>query len=141
MESFAALRPENTVKIVDQLLRIYSLGFIAVLCLFFLGIGLLAKLSGSSVDFPMLPWSGAELVNWIIGLSLLGLISMGLAAAGKLKWLFALFTVYVFCQMVYGFYIGPHRFEGYDDFRGSMNTSLSGFVAMTGALRNALKRQ
>jgi hypothetical protein len=89
----------------------------------------------------MLPWEGAQLVNWIIGLSLIGLVSVALAAKGKLKWLFALFAFYVFGQMVYGFYIGPHRFEDYDDFRGSLNLSSGAFVAIAGAVRNALKRQ
>lgn len=129
------------MKIVDRILAIYSVVFHSGLCLFFLGMGIVAKISGSTLNLPMLPWSGAAVADWLIGLSLFGLLASALAGAGKLKWLLAIFATYVFCQMAYGFYVGPHRFENYDDFRQSLTMSSSAFAAAGAAIRGAFKKR
>lgn len=128
------------MNLFDRLLKVYSVGFTSLLCLFLLGISLVAKLSGSTLELPMLPWSGASLTNWTLGLSLFGLVSGALAIREKLRWLLAIFTVYVFCQMAWGFFAGPHRFDGYDDFRGTVSMTMSAFAAAGAAVRNAWRR-
>lgn len=126
------------MKLLDRVLRIFSVGFLMILCLFFLGIGLLTYVSGvHNLQFSLLPWSGPEATRWITGLSLFGLFSMAVSGRGKLSWLFAIFATYVFYRMIWGFYLGPHRFEGLDDFRQSFSTTGMGFTSMMGAIRTA----
>lgn len=125
---------------MDRLLKLYSIAFLTVLCLFFLAIGIISKGTGNPLQFSQLPWSGDSLATWLILLSLVGLAAVALGARGKLRWLLALFALYVFAQTVWGFYFGPHRFEGYDDFRWSLWFSLAALAAMAGAVRAALVR-
>lgn len=129
------------MSLLDRVLQIYSSGSLGLLCLFFLGVGVVAKLTGNPVQFSMLPWTGNELTNWVIGLSLLGLAAIALSAAGKFRWLLAIFACYVFAQMFWGFYMGPHRFDGYDDFRQSITMCLGAFAAAGSAIRLALVRR
>lgn len=128
------------MNLLDRLLKIYSVGFLSLLCLFFLGIGLVSKASGAALEIPMLPWSGHALSTWVVILSVAGLAAAALAARDKLRWLLAIFALYVFGQMVYGFYIGPHRFDGYDDFRQTTSLTASAFAAAGAAIRNAWRR-
>lgn len=129
------------MSLLDRIFKIYSIGFISMLCLFFLGVGLVARLSGAALDLPMLPWSGGPLMDWILALSLIGLAAAALAVGENARWLLAIFAIYVFCQMTYGFYAGPHRFDGYDDFERTAVWTILALIAAGAAVRNAWRRR
>lgn len=111
------------------------MGFLTLVCLFFLAISLFAYFNGTSLQLPTLPWTGAQLTGSLIVLSLFGLLSIVLAGKGKLRGLMAAFAVYVAVQMINGLYLGPHRFDGWDEFRGSFAWVLSAIGAAGAAIR------
>lgn len=98
------------------ILRVYSYLYHLVLCLFLLGISLVAMSTSNTLKLGMLPWTGADLTSWLLWGSLAGLVSLVLAVTGVFRFLFPIWTLVVFALMVNGFLLKPYTFAGKDDF-------------------------
>jgi hypothetical protein len=59
----------------------------------------------------MLPWSGANLNYFLIGGSLLGIFSIALAVAGRLRLLFLLWSLAVAVVLTKGYIFSGYRFD------------------------------
>lgn len=95
-----------------MILRVYSYLYHLVLCLFLLGISVVAMSTSNTLKLNMLPWTGSDLTTWLLWGSLAGLISLVLAITGIFRFLFPLWTLVVFGFMVWGFLLRPYTFEG-----------------------------
>jgi hypothetical protein len=99
------------VAALKTLVRIFSYLFHLVLTLFLLAVSVLAMASPTvSVRLDMLPWSGAALERWLLLGSLVGLASVVLAVAGKLRGLFLLWALAVPAFLVKGYIFSGYRF-------------------------------
>lgn len=107
------------MKIIGLILRIYSYLYHTVLCLFFLGLGIVATIGGMhNLNLGMLPWKGPELTHWVLGLAITGLLSVLLAVTGLFRFLFPIWCFAVVFLMVRGFFLSPFAYHGPDEFRG-----------------------
>jgi hypothetical protein len=95
-----------------MILRVYSYLYHLVLCLFLLGLCIVAKNSATTLKLSMLPWSGSELTTWLLWGSIVGLLSIVLAITGVFRFLFPLWTLIVLVLMFQGFLVKPYTFEG-----------------------------
>jgi hypothetical protein len=99
------------VAALKTLVRIFSYLFHLVLTLFLLAVSALAMASSTvSLRLDILPWSGPALVRWLLVGSLVGLASVVLAMAGKLRGLFLLWALAVPVFLVKGYIFGGYRF-------------------------------
>jgi hypothetical protein len=130
------------VSVFGMLLRIYSYFYELILALFLLGVSLVAILSQSgSLNLGMLPWKGAVLTYWLLGLALVGLLSILLAWLGKLRFLFLLYSIAVFGLMARGYFLGGYAFNGKDDFRMALWMTLGALFAIFGAWSQFRKKR
>lgn len=95
-----------------MILRVYSYLYHLILCLFLLGICIVAKNGATTVKLSMLPWSGSELTTWLLWGSIFGLLSIVLAITGVFRVLFPLWTLIVLVLMFQGFLVKPYTFDG-----------------------------
>lgn len=127
---------------MNLVLRIFSFLFHLPLLLFFLALALLAKNEGtSSLQLPMFPWTGSQLIHWLLGISVCGLTAWVLAVMGKARWLFAAYASLAFGLAVYGVFFSPMVFSGWDDFKWALTFCAAALVAMVGALVNLRRRK
>ncbi len=106
------------MKLLGLILRIYSYLFHTILCLFLLGLGIVATIGGAhNLVLGMLPWKGAELTHYLLILSIAGLVSVLLAVTGLLRQLFPLWCLVVVVMMIRGFFLSPFAYSGPDQFR------------------------
>jgi hypothetical protein len=99
-----------------MILRVYSYFYHLILCLFLLGLSIVAMSSSTVLKMPMLPWSGSELMSWLTWGSLLGLISIALAVTGIFRFLFPLWALAVLVLMVRGYFVKSYTFDGKSEF-------------------------
>ncbi|MGP8246123.1 MAG: hypothetical protein ACLQVN_16585 [Bryobacteraceae bacterium] len=96
---------------LKTLVRIFSYLFHLVLTLFLLVVASLAMTSPTVfLRLDMLPWTGTALVHWVFFGSLFGLLSVLLAVAGKLRWLFLVWTLAVLVFLAKGYVFSGYRF-------------------------------
>ncbi|MBM3784877.1 MAG: hypothetical protein FJW30_10990 [Acidobacteria bacterium] len=126
---------------VQAVLRLFSYVFQLLISLGALAAGTVAALSDNTTfQFDFLPWSGAELRNWLIGLGLLGLVSVVLAYRGTMKYLFVAWTLVATGLVVRGIFLSGYTFDGESDFKWAL-FFLSGVAAtVLGALSRARMR-
>ena len=116
-------------------LRVYSYLYHLILSLLLLGISGIVLASGNhNLQMPMLPWEGDRLTQWLFWGSLAGLLSVILAATGRFRYLFPLWTLIVFVMMVRGFLIGPYHFGGPDSFYVTVLLIIGALLAFIGSL-------
>ncbi len=123
------------MRFLRGLLRLYSWIFEALLCLLAIGVAIVSLTVGSPdpVQMDWLPWSGAALPAWLIGLGILGLILVFLALVGRLRFLLFLFALAVFGLLAKGLFFSTHTFEGPTEGRTAGLIVLAAFVAILGA--------
>ena len=128
---------------VSLIFRIYSYLYHLILCVFLLGIAFIALSSGHADDLKltMLPWEGAKLTYWVLGLSLLGILIILLAVMGRFRALFPLWTLFVFVMMLRGFFLGGNSFAGMDEFKTVLWLTGGAFLAFLGSLTGLRKRR
>ena len=97
---------------IKGLLRIYSYLFEGALALLVLAISLISLRSVTELNLGFLPWSGRPLSYWLLGLALVGLITVALAMRGTVRALFFLWSLGVFGLLVKGFFLSLYRFPG-----------------------------
>jgi hypothetical protein len=126
------------------MLHLYSYLFHLVLALFLAGIAAVGWLSQSGTfDLDVIPWwSGQTLAKVLLVASLLGLFSLLLAITNKFRALFTVWTLLVFCVMLYGFiFSNAYRYEGMDHFKSALGLIGGALVAFLGGYSQAQARR
>ena len=127
-----------------MILRGYSYLYHLVLCLFLLGVSIVAMTSTSMLKLSMLPWSGSELATWLLWGSLAGLLSLVLAVTGIFRLLFPIWTLVVLILMFQGFILKSYTFEGKPGFYNVLlliGGALLAFLASLTLLRSRRSRR
>ncbi len=104
------------------LLHYYSYLFHLLLALFLFAVAFVAWLSGTSnFNLDMIPWaSGANLVCFLLIAAPIGILSVVLAYAGRLRVLFALWTLFVLVTVIWGFFLSSYSYSGMDEFHNAL---------------------
>jgi len=88
-----------------------------------------------NLKLDMLPWHGSELNYWLIGLGVAGLLSLILAAAGKLRFLFPIWRFTFLYRLVRGLFLSPsYTFSGPDQFNSALWLAGGALLAFLGSL-------
>jgi hypothetical protein len=104
-----------------------------VLALLLLGIAGLALASGpQNLQLGMLPWSGSRLDYILLAGSLFGLLSIALAVAGRLRFLFLLWSLTVAAMLTKGYIFSGYRFDA-GQWRYAVYLIAAAWVAVAGA--------
>ena len=115
------------------LLRLLSVLFHALLALFLIGASGIALLSGNpALQLGMLPWTGTKLVYILFFGGLFGLFSVLLAALGKLRFLFFLWSLVVAVLMIKGYFLGGYRFAP-TEAKTALYLSIAALLSILGA--------
>ena len=126
---------------IGFLLRIYSYVYHLMLSLFFVGIAVLANSAGKDLKLgSLLPWEGAQLNHWVLGLGICGIAMVLLSVRGILRPLFPLWTLLVFVLMARGFFATGYSFGGEDAFKGAVHLTIGALGAFLSSL-TVLKRR
>lgn len=125
-------------KIVEWAGNLFSGG----LCLMLIGLGLVGKISGTgNFQIEMLPWwSGQQLIGILLYGGIFGLLATTLAASGKFRLLLPVWTFAVLVTMVWGYLVSNFKYEGYDQFRESINLILAQVTAFGASVSQALRK-
>jgi hypothetical protein len=103
--------------------------------LFLLGIALVVLIEGQhNLKLDMLPWAGAALTRAVLLLGLAGLLCLGLAVLGKLRWLFPLWALVAMALMIRGFFLGGYSFSGASQFKLIVWLTVGAALAFLGSL-------
>lgn len=118
------------------LLHAFSYLFHFVLAVFLLGIAVVARGSHSaSFDLPMIPWvSGAGQVPFLLIAAPIGIAVVLLAVRGRARALFTIYALFVWITALWGFFLGPYNFGGWDGFHTAVCFTLGATVAAIGAI-------
>jgi hypothetical protein len=100
------------VGAIKALLRIFSYLFSGALALFVLAASVISLRSGGELNLGFLPWTGKALSYWLIGLALVGLITLLVAMAGTARVLFFLWSLGIFVLLFKGMFLSLYRFTG-----------------------------
>lgn len=106
------------MRAIAWLLRVFCYFFQTILSLALLAVGVVAVRSDvTDMKLETLPWQGVELNHWLIGLGLVGLLSVILAVTGKLRFLLPLWSIFVLGMMIKGVFLNSAvTFSGTEDF-------------------------
>jgi hypothetical protein len=109
---------DEHMRAIAWLLRVFCYIFHTILSLALLALGGVAVLSTvKDMKLETLPWQGAQLNNWLIGLGIAGLLCVLLAVMGKLRFLLVLWSIYVLGMLVKGVFLSSAvSFSGREDF-------------------------
>jgi hypothetical protein len=123
------------MRAIAWLLRVFCYLFHAVLSLSLLALGGVAINSGAQhMKLEILPWQGADLNRWLVGLGLAGLLSVLLALSGRVRFLLALWSVFVLAMLLKGVFLSPAvTFDGPHDFHNWLWLIGGAFLAMLGS--------
>jgi hypothetical protein len=117
-----------------MILRVFSYLYHCVLCLFLLGLSIVAASSTTMLKMPMLPWTSSELLSWLTWGSIFGLISIALAVSGVFRFLFPLWALAVLVLMVQGYLLKSYTFAGRTEFITTLWLIGGALVAFLGSL-------
>jgi hypothetical protein len=132
---------EAGVGILKALLRLFSYFFEGLLALVLLVISLLSIVTGAELNLGFLPWKGMALSHWLLALALVGLITLLMALAGKLRWLFLLWCLAVFVLLVRGLLLSSQRFAPPVTFKTAAYLLAASFLGMIGSWPWARRRE
>jgi len=121
------------VGVIKALLRIFSYFFGGLLALFVAAVCAIALLSRSPLNLAFLPWSGRSLTYWLLGLALLGLLTLLLAMGGTVRALFFLWNTAVFVLLLKGLFVSFYVFSGPVSFRTAACLTVGSLVAALGS--------
>ena len=117
------------------ILRAFSYLFQFIASLALVGPALVALSSGHKMRVDLLPWTGTALTYWMLGLGLLGFVSIFLAVKGTFRWLFFLWTLVVLVLLVRGFFLSPYTFGGKSEFQWALLLVASAILSVLGGYR------
>ena len=126
--------------VIKALLRLYSYIFGALLALFSIAVSGLALANHTALNLGFLPWTGIELLYWLLFSSLFGFFSLVLAITGRLRFLFFLWTAAVSVMLFRGFFLSKYSFTGPVPFKPAVYLTAGSFLAMIGAWPSAARR-
>ncbi len=99
------------MNFIRTLFRCYSLAFHALFIFIAAGMAVVVLASGPhTFNFFLLPWTGRAMVYGLIALALIGVAILLLAAAGKMRLLFLLWSLLVLGLIVRYFFFSPYTF-------------------------------
>ena len=127
--------------ILKALLRFFSYFFAGLLALFLVVISLLSVVTGAELSFGFLPWKGMALSYWLLCLALVGLITLFLALAGKLRGLFFLWYLGAFVLLIRGLLLSSQRFAPPVSFKAALYLIAASFLGIIGSWPWARKRE
>jgi hypothetical protein len=124
------------MRAIAWLLRVFCYSFHTILSLALIALGVVAVRSNvSDMKVETLPWQGTELNHWLIGLGVVGLLSVVLAITGKLRFLLPLWSIYVLGMLVRGvFFSSTVTFSGREDFHNWLLLVGGAMLAVIGSL-------
>src|SRR5271154_1924025 len=94
------------MRAIAWLLRVFCYLFHTLISVALLALGVVGVAPGAEhMKVQMLPWQGAELAHWLIGLGIAGLLSVFLAVTGRLRFLLPLWSVYVLGMLIKGVFL------------------------------------
>jgi hypothetical protein len=115
-----------------------------VLCLFLIGISVVAMTSSNTLKLEMLPWTGADLTTWLFWGSLAGLLSIVLAITGLFRFLFPIWAAAVLFYMARGYLFRGYSFSDKGEFYFALwmiGGALLAFLASLTLLRAGRRRR
>ncbi len=126
------------MKILALLLRYWSYLFAGLFGIFVAGIAAVLLISGSSnFRLSQIPfWQGEPVLYGLLTLGILGLVGALLGLLKGMRPLLLVWTLLVFCLLVYGYFISPkHYFAlGAAEAKAAACLSFGALVAFFGAL-------
>jgi hypothetical protein len=108
--------------------------FHLLLCLFLLGIALVAGSSHQTLNLGMLPFAPEHMVRTVFILAIAGLISTVLAMTRIFKLLFPVWAALVLYWLFRGFFVSSFSFPNPGAFKNALWLVLGAFLALVGAL-------
>jgi len=122
------------------LFRLFSFLYHGVLALFLIGISTIALASGGQdLHLGMLPWTGMKLTQYVLLGSLCGLLSIILALATRLRFLF-----FVWALVIAYFAMKGYVFSGYrlapSELRTAAYVIVGSLLALPGAFSQMFRR-
>ena len=126
---------------LGAILRAFSYIYHLFICAVLLALSLVAYASENyNLKQDLLPWTGKELFFWMLGLGLIGSLSVILCFLGKVRLLFPLWALLVVIGLVRGFILSGMRFASAADFNYALCYLAAGLVALMGAWSAFRKR-
>ena len=122
------------MRAISLLLRLYSYVFEFLLSLVALLLGIVGASYGHNLSLEILPWTGASLTHWLTVLGLIGLLCTFLAIAGKLRFLFPLWALFVVIMLFRGYMFSPFTFSGSAGFKQTLWFFFGAVLAFIGSL-------
>lgn len=117
------------------LLTAYANAFHLMVTGFLGGIGALAWLSGTtSVKLEFLPWTGEELIKWLLLMGACGLVACLLHVTGKFPYLLMLTSLALAILLFRGLFWLPFQFENIDQFYWAAALVVGAFGAFLSSL-------
>jgi hypothetical protein len=104
-----------------------------VLALFVIAISSMALANRTPPNFTFLPWTGATLTYWLLGLALFGLSTLLLAMGGKMRALFFLWSLAVFGLLFKGLFVSFYAFSGPVSFQVGLRLTVGSLLATLGS--------
>ncbi len=106
-----------------------------------LGIGAVALLGGShNLQVDMLPWTGSTLTYSLLLLAFVALLSVWLAASGKVRILLPLWALLAFGVLFWGYILLPRSFWTPQQFYQAMAIVLGALLALIGGVMQFRKK-
>ncbi|HEV1284724.1 MAG TPA: hypothetical protein VNU44_05415 [Bryobacteraceae bacterium] len=123
------------MRAIAWLLRVFCYLFHTMISVTLLALGVVGTASGGQhMKVQMLPWQGAELTHWLIGLGAAGLASVILAVTGKVRILLPLWSTYVLGMLIKGVFLtSTVSFDGRDDFHNWLLMICGAVLALIGS--------
>ena len=118
---------------LKALLRVYSYIFELLVIVSGGAIGCFARYNHTPLNLPFLPWAAPHLASWMFYSALVGLVTLVLAVAGKVRVLFFLWSLAVFVVLLRGFFLTSYSFAGPVHFKAAAYLTLFALIAAIGA--------
>jgi hypothetical protein len=123
------------MRAIAWLLRVFCYLFHTILCFALIALGAVAVRSGvTDMKLETLPWEGTQLNHLLIILGAVGLLSVILAATGKLRILLPLWSIFVLGMLVKGVFLSSTvTFSGQEDFHNWLLLVAGAAIAVVGS--------
>ncbi|HVO98607.1 MAG TPA: hypothetical protein VMT15_11100 [Bryobacteraceae bacterium] len=131
------------MRAISWFLRVFCYLFHTVFSIALVVLGGLAFLAGATnMKLQSIPWwQGTTLNCWLVGLGLLGLLSVFLAITGKVRALLALWSICVLGLLIRDVFLSlAVTFSGREDFHNWLLLTAGAALAMIGSFLVLMRR-
>ena len=123
------------MAIAGFLLRVFSYLLHLLLSLFLTLLGVVALVGGvHNLSLPVLPWEGAKLTWWVLGLGIGGLLITLLAMTGKFRYLFPFWCLFALAMLIRGFFLSSLYYGSASSFEGAVALTVGALIAFVCSL-------